>query len=366
MPGTLKSVVSALVLIPSAAYGQDLGFLTRLFSTVNSVSVTAQAGSFLDSDELRTRGRCGFCGSGLEVMFDVTPLHAETPFHLELGLAVNHLSGLAAVSKHDSIDLHGAFRSNPALSARLWWDHGHRNWLLRRIVPFGGINAGLVESVNLRAYDTDRQQYTLETRTLEMGAHLGAYLRVKGPFGIFLEPSVTRRRFASIDYKLPSGAMDLPQGWPRSLNADSWQVRIGAQFRVKEEATPRLTGIWLATSLNGQALPAIASQSPTPDDDKTFTRIEIVSGVLVLEPGDSTYSLTLMQRVSKLATDGKGLTHIVEPLVPTAPDTGRYEIEGDELTLSSGTRRQRGSISATEVRVQLEPSKHLVVFKRQN
>lgn len=354
---------SLLLLGPSTAQAQDLGFITKIFSNVHSVLVTGQGGRFLNSDELRTREWCGVCGTGLEVMFDVTPLHAETAVHLELGLGINHLTGVAAESTGDSLDLRGALRTNPTISARAWLDHGNEHPLLRRLVPYAGINAGLVEAVNLRGYDAQGRQYTLDTKTLEMGGHFGVYIAVMGPFGVFVEPSVTRRRFGSIDYKLPSNLTAVPEGWPRSFNADSWQLRIGAQFRLKDDAPPRVTGLWIPTSLNGQVLPAVMSHAPASGGSST--RIELVNGALVLEPRGNGFTLSLVQRRTRLAADGK-VVEIVEPLIAPPEQTGTYTIEGNELTLRFAGGAHRGSISPTEIRLQLSPTNHLVVFKRQN
>lgn len=364
-----QAASATLVLLAGAgpATGQSLDFLTRLFSSIHGVSIYRDGGGFVDSDDLRERGDCGLCGNGFEVLFDVTPFHAESAFHFALGLEVSQLSGFGARvaemgEPDDSLDLRGAIRSYPVISAKAWWDHGQSHPLLERFVLYGGVSAGLSEMVNLRGYDSQDRQYALDARTIEAGLSGGLYFGLGNRFGVFVEPSVRRRDFASVSYVLvPNLPTTVTEGWPRGLNANSWQIRMGAHVRVHDD-TPTRTGLWVATALEGQALPAMFSlRAAASDPGADLVRTDLVSGSLELHD-EEWYVLTLHFRESRLTSAGT----VVSAEAGTTPtmETGHYEIEGPELRLSSGDGVHGGWIGASTIRLRLKGTNRTLVLGR--
>ena len=392
VPRTLVCGLLLLLNVETLA-AQDLSFITKIFSGVHSVNVTGQGGGLLGkNDKLSTRDWCGLCGTGLEVVFDVTPVTQETPVHLELGLGLNNITGLA--SPVDSFDLRGGFRANPSLTLQTWFDHGISHPVWERFVPYAGIQAGVVETVNLRAYNQTGQQYSLDGRTLEIGLNGGVYVGLFRQFGVFVEPALVRRHFASIDYKLkPNDITQVPPGWPRSFRANTWSVTVGMQFRIKDEA-PVLAGTWLPAAVEGQQIPALHSQTFSGVGAALISRIDVVGGSLGLEIKeratggrtrgrrvvDSTFTLTLLRRETKLAADGKTVISVEHLNDPAMVQSGSFAIQGNKLSLKVTScpapgadphaidcmpgAEYSGWISSSELRLQLGRSQRTVVFKR--
>ena len=227
-PQLLRSPLLALLACalavgaPRPALAQDpFGILEGLFSSVNSIVFFTQ-GAVLQSDADLMGDVGGFAlgGVGVEVLLDL-PTSGGTEF--ELGLGANVLTGLAAAEP--SLDLRGAIRTLPAVAV---YAAGIGVPDDSPVDPYVGLSFGLAEMWNARGYDAAGVVYPLEAEAFEMGATAGLYIDRPLP-GLYVEVAYRHRRFGSVAWE----AETLPAGWPRSLDASTWQAVIGWQFRIR-------------------------------------------------------------------------------------------------------------------------------------
>jgi hypothetical protein len=218
----LPALLVALCTVPRPAAAQDpFGVLENLFSSVNSIVFYAQ-GAALQSDEHLTGDIGGFAlgGVGVEVLLDL-PNAGDTEF--ELGLGGNVFTGLEATEP--TLDLRASLRTLPAVSV---YAAGIGVPEDSPIDPYVGLSFGLAELWNARGYDADGNVYPVEAETFELGATAGLYVDKPLP-GLYVEVGYRHRRFGSVAWE----AETLPAGWPRSLDASTWQAAIGWQFRLR-------------------------------------------------------------------------------------------------------------------------------------
>ncbi len=207
---------------PQPAAAQDpFGVLEGLFSSVNSIVFYTQ-GAALQSDHDLAGDVAGFAlgGVGVEVLLDL-PNAGGTEF--ELGLGANVLTGMEATEP--SLDLRGAIRTLPAVSV---YAAGIGVPDDSPVDPYVGLSFGLSELWNARGYDEAGTIYPMEAEAFELGATAGLYIDRPFP-GLYFEVGYRHRRFGSIAWE----AETLPAGWPRSLDASTWQAAIGWQFRLR-------------------------------------------------------------------------------------------------------------------------------------
>jgi hypothetical protein len=215
-------LAAALTLFPASARAQDpFGVLEGLFSSVNSIVFYGQ-GAVLQSDaELSgSVGDFALAGVGVELLLDL-PNAGDTEF--ELGLGASTLNGLRAVEP--SLDLRAAMRTLPTVSV---YAAGIGVPDDSPIDPYLGLSVGLAELWNARGYDAEGNTYPVEAETFELGATAGLYIDRPLP-GLYIEVGYRHRRFGSLAW----ASETLPAGWPRSMEASTWQAAIGWQFRLR-------------------------------------------------------------------------------------------------------------------------------------
>lgn len=213
-------------LLPASASAQFVGAVTGLFESVNSIGFSVSAGPVVHGTELSPDCLGGaLCGMTAEVFLD---LPAPEGIVLELGLGTSFLRRLA--SDEPTLDLRGSVRTLPAVSVYVTRPGflGSSRWQ-----PYAGMNFGFAQLWNARAYDPDGVQYELSGEAFEYGATLGVYLETPPVTGLFVEASLRQRRFDSLGWRLPGDA--LPAGWPRAINASTFLVSVGWQFRIADE-----------------------------------------------------------------------------------------------------------------------------------
>ncbi|CAN5147875.1 hypothetical protein BH24GEM2_BH24GEM2_07070 [soil metagenome] len=209
---------------PGSAYSQVFGQLEQLFKQVNSISVYTHGGRILGTTELdqRCAGSLGLCGLGSEVLIN---LPSPTFATLELALGTSFLRGFEA--KEPTLDLRGAARSLPTVSLYASLNQSSA------VSPYIGINFGVLQLWNVRAYDPAGAQYSVTGETYEYGGGLGLYLE-RWVRGLYAEASYRRRTFSSLNWGFPGGVSTLPAGWPRALNLSGVQFSLGWQIPVSE------------------------------------------------------------------------------------------------------------------------------------
>lgn len=218
----LALTAAVLLALPCPASAQDpFGVLEGLFSSVNSIVFYGQ-GAALQSTAEFSGGVGGFAlaGVGVEVLIDL-PSVGGTEF--ELGLGGNTLTGLEAVDP--SLDFRGALRTLPAVAvyaAGIGVADGSP------IEPYAGLSFGLAELWGARGYAADGTVYPVEAETFELGATAGLYVDRVVP-GLYVEVGYRHRHFGSLAWEADA----LPAGWPRELDASTWQATLGWQFRLR-------------------------------------------------------------------------------------------------------------------------------------
>lgn len=216
----------SLLLLPAAASAQLVGAVTDLFDSVNSIAFAVNAGPVVHDTELDPECLGGaLCGMTIEVFLDLPAPEGTT---LELGLGTSFLRGLS--SDVPTLDFRGAVRTLPVLSVYATRSSlGSGRWQ-----PYAGLNFGFAQLWNVRAYDPDGVQYEASGEAFEYGGTLGVYISTPPVTGLFVEASLRQRRFDSLAWRLPGDA--LPADWPRALNASTFLVSVGWQFRLVEDA----------------------------------------------------------------------------------------------------------------------------------
>jgi hypothetical protein len=144
---------------------------------------------------------------------------------LELALGTSFLRGFEA--KEPTLDLRGAARSLPTVSLYASLNQSSA------VSPYIGINFGVLQLWNVRAYDPAGAQYSVTGETYEYGGGLGLYLE-RWVRGLYAEASYRRRTFSSLNWGFPGGVSTLPAGWPRALNLSGVQFSLGWQIPVSE------------------------------------------------------------------------------------------------------------------------------------
>jgi hypothetical protein len=300
----------ALLVTPTAVEAQDLGVFTAgLFKNIHSVTLYAQGGKINDAEAIEGgHSECfstmDICGAGIEMLIDLTPTTKNT--HVELGLGASYLRGFQ--SSRSDLDLHGSIRSFPSVSAYVT-----RTSLfgIKTFQPYLGLSFGITDLWNAQAYDTLRHRFAVRGQTFDWGGVVGMSLQTTGFQGLFVEAGYRRRRFASIDWGIPSKLDEtLPAGWPRELNLSGLEVSIGWQFDFsddeKKSPPPAFVGAWRLTAFDGQNLPTTFSQrllSATEEPKNGSERDDIVDGTLRID--STAFKLAVFHRVARLDSSGK-------------------------------------------------------------
>jgi hypothetical protein len=221
---SLVALAAALALPRPAAAQDPFGVLEGLFESVNSIAFYTH-GAALQSDADLAGAVGGFAlgGVGAELLLNL-PSAGGAEF--ELGLGASALTGLEAVEP--SLDLRASLRTLPTLAvyaAGIGVADG------APVEPYAGLTFGLAELWNARGYDADGTAYPLTAETFELGAVAGLYVDRVLP-GLYVEVGYRHRHFGSLAWE----AEALPPGWPRALDASTWQATVGWQFRLREDA----------------------------------------------------------------------------------------------------------------------------------
>ncbi len=216
----------ASVAAPAHLLAQDLRFVEGLFRSVNSFTITMHHGNLVGAKELDAHcGPFGLCGMGTEVFLN---LHDTDELLVELALGTSYLQGFT--SREQTLDFRGAVRSVPTLSVYTTY---LRPFGYEKVQPFVGVSFGLTELWNAQAYDPEGTRYSLRGSTYDQGIAAGVFLNISSISGPFLETSYRRRRFFSVEWGFPAGVQQVPEGWPRELNLNSWLLSVGWQFDLK-------------------------------------------------------------------------------------------------------------------------------------
>ena len=213
-----------LLTLSASAQAQFFSVVDNLFENVNAIVFYGQAGALVSEDEIFGTGPEGsLYGGGAEVLID---LPGTDNTYFELALGTNVVQGLRATEP--SLDLHGSLRSLPTIAV-----YASKLGLPEEsfIMPYVGANFGVLSLWNARGYLPDGTIVPLAGETFELGASLGAYVN-RGPFsGLYVELNYRHREFESLTWTTEQ----LPDGWPRSLNASGAFVSAGWQFYITRE-----------------------------------------------------------------------------------------------------------------------------------
>lgn len=216
-------LVAALLVLARPAAAQDpFGVLGDLFSSVNSIGFYGQAG-VLQTDEAinGSFGDFALAGVGVEVLLAL-PSTESTEFELGLGAAT--LTGIEATDA--TLDFHTSVRTLPYAAV---YAEGLGTDSDAPLEPYVGLSFGIAELVNARGYDAEGNVYPVDGETFELGATAGLYMD-RPLRGLYLEVGYRNRNFSSVAWDTEV----LPDGWPRSINASTWQVTLGWQFRLRD------------------------------------------------------------------------------------------------------------------------------------
>ena len=214
----LRLLVLAAALLPLPARAQDpMDAVSELFEEVNSVAFYTHAATLASDGELEGV----LSGVGLEVFLNL-PSVGKAEF--ELGLGANTLSGFEAVEP--SLDLRGQIRTLPTLAIYGVLDS------TAVVEPYLGLQFGVAELWNTRGYAEDGTIYEAGSETFELGVVGGGYLDAGPLRGLYAEVAFRRRRFESVTW---GEAETLPEGWPRAIDASTWSVTLGWQFRIRDK-----------------------------------------------------------------------------------------------------------------------------------
>ena len=151
----------------------------------------------------------------------------------ELAIGYTELRGFE--SARAGVDMRGTLRELPAVS--LYFNHlpagddsnKTLSWYL-------GFRTGLADLHSLRGYIGNPNDgvadsiYSGGGTTFQFGLLAGGVLDF-GPLSVFFEPSITRRRFSSIEWTGISGT--IADALPRALDMSTWALAMGAQISIK-------------------------------------------------------------------------------------------------------------------------------------
>lgn len=205
----------AVLLFARPVAGQEM--ITRLFEKASDISIFAQSAWLASDSQLDTRGS-SLVGYGAEVLFSIAD-NPKARFTVELALGYNYLTGFK--SANPKLDLRGSMRTLPELSVYATYEK------LGGLEPYAGLHTGLLDLWHVQGYDSDDNQYSVNSESFQAGATAGAVWK-----GLWLEGSYRIRNFPSLEWKLPEGTVALPADFPRSLNLSGLNLRLGYQFSI--------------------------------------------------------------------------------------------------------------------------------------
>lgn len=218
---TLYAVLAAVPLAALPASGQEA--IESLFSKTEAVTISGSMGCLVSSAVTAESGDCGIYSFGLEALINLATAGPGQPWGVEMALGYGQTTGFR--SANPDLDLRGAIRALPSVAA----------YASREVpMPLGfqemyvGVHTGFLNMHNMKAYDSEGRQYSLDGETFEFGVSFGLY----HGSGMFIEPSYRVRYFPSVDWILPDGVESLPEGWPRSLDLSGPQLSVGFQFPI--------------------------------------------------------------------------------------------------------------------------------------
>lgn len=216
----MRRLVLAVFLIPTVAHAQVLDIMSGLFDSVNSVAFNGRGGLFTSDGALQATGPGGTTqGLGVEVLLD---LPSPEGVFLELGLGTHVMGSYEA--REPSLDLRGSIRTLPHLAvyaAGFGLD-------TPAVTPYLGVGFGVAELWNTTGYAADGTAYAVESTAYELTASAGVAVQTRPFDGLFVQVDADWRRFEGLRWD----GSPLPDGWPRSIDASTWSVAVGWQFRL--------------------------------------------------------------------------------------------------------------------------------------
>lgn len=214
----------AALVLPATAHAQLPGVFEGLFNNVNSIVFYTQVGAFTDNSEVEgTIADFGVTGLGTEVLIELPELF-ETDF--ELGLGAGFIRGFQATEP--TLDLRASIRTLPQISVVA---SGFGSGDDGTLIPYLGLSFGVSDLWNANAYDGDGNAYSLDAETFDLSVTGGLFVEAPLLRGLYVEGGYKLRRFESITW----GLDQLPEGWPRAMDASMVFVNIGWQFRLRND-----------------------------------------------------------------------------------------------------------------------------------
>ncbi|NNF58067.1 MAG: hypothetical protein HKN04_07475 [Rhodothermaceae bacterium] len=212
-----------LLLAPLPARAQFMDVVSGLFDSVNAIVFYGQVGALTNNEDIEgTVANLGTAGLGAEVLIDL-PSVGNTYF--ELGLGTSLTRGFDAAEP--SLDLRGSLRTLPTIAV-----YASQLGLPddSPILPYVGAGFGFSELWNARGYTEDGTIIPVDADTYEFGASAGFYVNA-GPFrGFYTEAGYRQRNFESLIWDTDQ----LPAGWPRSIDASGFELKVGWQFVIED------------------------------------------------------------------------------------------------------------------------------------
>lgn len=220
---SLLRLLALLALVPLPVCAQLPGVFEELFENVNSITFYAQVGALTDNSQIEgTTAGFGTTGLGIEVLLDL-PEVLDTDF--ELGLGTSYVRGFEAAEP--SLDLRASIRTLPSISV---YASGFGGMEQGTINPYVGVSFGVADLWNARGYTAAGEVYPVGSETFELGVTGGFFVEAPLVRGLFVEGGYRVRNFESLTWETAV----LPDGWPRSIDASTWFVNAGWQFRLRE------------------------------------------------------------------------------------------------------------------------------------
>lgn len=156
---------------------------------------------------------------------DDAPALTENTWDVEIGLSYERLSDIRLDAP--GWESEGAVDEVPMIAVYLNYDA----WPF--IGMYGGARAGIAKLADLQASSDPAHPWTGAGTTVAYGAAAGIDLKFQDKVFLYLEPSITRRRFPSVIWTPGVDGDPIPSALPRRLKMDTFEVAFGAQINLK-------------------------------------------------------------------------------------------------------------------------------------
>jgi hypothetical protein len=147
------------------------------------------------------------------------PMADEILWTLEMGLGYGQVEGFSL--RDPDLELNATIRNLPAVTLYLTYEP---------LDTYVGFRTGFMRTDALQVVDAEGGVYRGRGEAFLMGALVGYAFPVP-PAYLFLEGSLTRRAFPSVEWTSTPGP--LPPGVPLRLDASGWSLAVGIQFPVR-------------------------------------------------------------------------------------------------------------------------------------